>query len=360
MTLLARLTAAGLAALLLLPGCKEETAVAPPVRPVLWTQATVRTSETVGPFAGTIEARYSAAVGFRVFGRLVARDVNIGDLVKAGTRLAALDPAVQTVAVRSAEASVANAQAQVANATAAETRQRELLERNVATQAQFELAQKNRETATAGLVQAKANLTKALDDLAYTQLHSDIDGVVIARDAEIGQVVNAGQPVVTIARPEVKEAVFDLPDPIATALTPDAIFNVMPQLDPVAATTGRVREIAPMADPATRTRRVRLTLADPPESFRLGTTITVALTRTISPRIELPATAVLAREGKSLVWIVDPATSTVAPREVRITGGDQGMVAVTEGLVPGERVVTAGVHSLSPGQAVKILAEARR
>jgi RND family efflux transporter MFP subunit len=350
--------AAGLA--LALSACQDNASVLPTARPVLFVDAAVRTSETIGPFAGSIEPRYTASVGFRIFGRLVARDVSVGDLVKKGSRLAALDPAVQEIAVRSVEAAVANAQAQLTNAIATEGRQRNLLERNVTTAAQFEIAQKNRETAAATLTQAKANLTKAQDELAYTQLYADVDGVVTARNAEVGQVVTAGQPVLTIARPDVKEAVFDVPDALATALSADAVLNVVLELAPSVGTSGRVREIAPEADQATRTRRVRLSLDRPPDAFRLGTTITVTRTIPVAPRIDLPATAMLEEGGRTFVWVVDPATRKVDRREVTIAVRSDRSIGVTGGLSAGERVVIAGAHSLEAGQAVKLLDEASR
>jgi len=314
----------------------------------------------IGPFAGAIEPRYTASMGFRVFGRLIARDVNVGDLVQKGARLASLDPAVQDIAVRTAEAAVANAQAQLTNAAATEARQRSLLERNVTTAALFEIAEKNRQTVAAALTQAKANLTKAQDDLGYTQLYADTDGVVTARNAEVGQVVTAGQAVLTIARPDVKEAVFDVPDALATALPPDALFDVVLELEPSVGTTGRIREVAPQADQATGTRRVRLSLDHPPDAFRLGTTITVTRSTPTARRIDLPVTALLEQNGRTLVWIVDPAASTVEPREVTISGRTDRAVQVTGGLAVGERVVIAGVHSLTPGQAVKLLQEGGR
>jgi RND family efflux transporter MFP subunit len=118
--------------------------------------------------------------------------------------------------------------------------------------------------------------------------------------------------------------------------------------------TGRVREIAPEADPTTRTRRVRLTLDNPPDVFLLGTTVLVTRTTDVSPRVDLPVTALAERDGKTMVWVVDPRTKTVALRDVEVAGRKGRMIIVTRGLAAGDRVVTAGVHSLSAGQSVKI------
>lgn len=340
------------------PGSRAE--IAPSVRPVLSVVAAPRMTDTLGPFAGTIEPRYSAAVGFKIFGRLVARDVSVGEVVKKAAWLAALDPAPQIIAVRSAEAAVASAEARLANASAAVQRHRVLLEKHVTPAAQFDVDQENLATAVAALSQAKANLTKARQDLADTQLYADFNGVVTSRSAEIGQVLAPGQTVLTIARPDVKEVVFDIPDAMADALPPDARFDVALQLDPAVSTVGQVRVIEPEADQATRTRRVRLTLDGPPDAFRLGTTIAVSITAAVSPRMDLPLTALVEQDGKTFVWVADPTSKAVALRAVTLAARTDTTVVVTEGLAAGDRVVTAGVHSLATGQVVKVAEEAVR
>jgi membrane fusion protein, multidrug efflux system len=294
--------------MLALAGCSDDKAGSSPIRPVLSVVVRVSTTQTIGPFAGSIEPRYTVALGFQVFGRLVSRDVNIGDLVTKGETLAAIDPAVQEIAVRSAQASLDSVEAQLATVLATEERQRTLLEQRVIAPAQFELTEQNRAGASANVTQAKDKLAKAQDELGFTQPLSPIDGVVTGRSAEVGQTVTAGQTIVTVARPDVREAVFDVPDAIATALPPAASFTVAWELNPSFSVIGRVREIAPEADPTTRTRRVRLTLDRPPDVFLLGTTVLVTRTADTSPRIDLPVTALLERDGKAMVWVVDPGT----------------------------------------------------
>ena len=144
-------------------------------------------------FTGTVEPQYRAILGFRVLGRLIVRHASVGDVVHKGALLAALDPVALELAVRAAAADLSNALAQLANATATETRQRTLLEQKTTTEAQFELAQQAREAAAAAVVRARANLAKAQEQLGYAELRSDFDGVVTAVDAEVGQVVSAGQ-----------------------------------------------------------------------------------------------------------------------------------------------------------------------
>ncbi|ACL55767.1 efflux RND transporter periplasmic adaptor subunit [Methylobacterium nodulans] len=351
-----RRTSSLLLAILALAGCQEKKAEAPPpVRPVLTVTTALHETETFGPFAGTVEPRYQTQMGFRIGGRIVARDVYVGDLVGKGTRLAALDPTVQQFALLRARADVADAQAQVTHASAAEARQRTLFESGSAvTQAQLDAAVANRDTAAARLARARAALQKAEDELGYATLTADFDGVVTAWSAEVGQVVPAGQAVVTVARPDIREAVVDIPDALMGEVPREAEFTVTLQAVPAITVRGRVREIGPLAEAATRTRRVRMTLLDPPASFRLGTTVTVALERRIPPRIPLPATALLDEGGGHAVWVVTPDGKAVNRRAVSLIGRDEGRVLVGTGLQPGERVVVAGVHSLAEGQEVRL------
>ncbi|MCF4129235.1 efflux RND transporter periplasmic adaptor subunit [Methylobacterium sp. SyP6R] len=350
-----------LAILVLLAACQEKKAEAPPpVRPVLTTRVEVRTAETFGPFAGTVEPRYQTQAGFRVPGRMVARDVYVGDLVPRGARLAALDPTVLQFAVTRARADVTDAEAQLANANAVEGRQRTLFDGGNVTQAALDSAVATRDTAAARLAQARAALQKATDELGYATLKADVDGVVTAWSAEVGQVVSAGQAVVTLARPDIREAVVDIPDGLMAGIKAGTEFTVTLQAAPTITAKGRVREIGPLADPATRTRRVRMTLTDPPEAFRLGTTITVALARATPPRITLPATALLREESRTSVWVVAPDGKSVARRDVAVVPPADtapradDAVTLSDGLKAGETVVVAGVHSLKDGQAVRL------
>lgn len=347
--------ATALALLALLVACRPEPDPPPPVRPVLSLVATVQSGEVRGPFVGTIEPRYKTDLGFRIFGRMVARFVDVGSVVKKGEEIAALDPAVQALAVRSAEASLANAEAQFANAEAEEARQKDLVQRSITPQAQYDLTRRNLDTASANLTRARASLRKATDALGYTRLDADFDGVVTNRYAEPGQVLNAGQKVITLARPEVREAVIAVPDRLAEQLSRPNDFTITVDLDRVASMKAAgVRAIDPIADPNTRTRNVYLTLDDPPTNFRLGITVAVTFTRPVPPHVDLPATAILDRDGKSFVWVVDPANSTVSLRAVGLGAREGDAVAVTSGISAGERIVIAGVHSLAEGQPVRV------
>ena len=146
----------------------------------------------------------------------------------------------------------------------------------------------------------------------------------------------------------------DIPDQIAAHLRPGIRFLVTSEADPATPVKGQVREIAPQADLATRTRRIRITLVDPPLSFRLGTIVKAVPEMNLGAEIELPSSALLERNGKTFVWVVDPGTNRASIRVVQLGARDADSFRVVEGLAPGNRVVTAGVHSPSPNQVVKI------
>jgi RND family efflux transporter MFP subunit len=341
-------------ALLALAGCKPEAEGPPPIRPVLSVKAEVRTKEILGPFAGGIQPRYSTDYSFRVFGRMVSRPVNVGSIVRQGDELASVDPAVQVQLARNAAAALSSAEAQLANATAEETRQRPLAERNITPPAQFDVVVQRREAAEADLVRARTSLHRAQDQLAYTRLKADFDGIVTAVFLDAGQVVNVGQKIMTIARPAVREAVIALSSALADQLAAGNTFEMSVEVDQgTKIKAAGVRGVDPAADAATRTRNVYLSLADPPDVFRLGITVQVTLSKPVSPRVDLPATALLEQNGKTQVWIVDPASQKVALRDVSVVARNGERVSV-QGLDAGTRVVTVGVHSLTAGQQVKL------
>ncbi|RUP12599.1 efflux RND transporter periplasmic adaptor subunit [Methylobacterium sp. B1] len=335
-----------------------EAAAAAPIRPVL-TQVVVP-SDTVmfGPFAGTIEPRYQAQLGFQIPGRMVARDVTIGDLVTRGQRLAALDTIVTRFDLTRAEADLADAKAQAENAEAAEARTRRLMSGNSVAQATLDQAVAKRETARARVDQAMSSLQKARDQMGYTELKAEFDGVVTQRLAEVGQVLTAGQGVVTVARPDVREAVVDIPEVYVGALPADGVFTVALQSAPELTARGRVREIAPLAESGTRSKRIRISLDQPGPAFRLGATINVSLTRNVSPTVLLPASALLEDGGRRSVWVVSADGKSVSRRDVTVAAArdnaEDGRIAVVDGLKAGERVVVAGVHVLKEGQAVRL------
>lgn len=354
-----RMALVGLGAVLALAGCSpNEAAPAPPARPVLSVVVAPEDAATVS-FTGTVQPRFSRDLGFRVLGRVIARHVDVGQSVKAGQLLAELDPMTLNLAVRQIEAELGKAEAQLVYATATRDRKKALLARKVASQADLDTAEEALASADAAVVRARASLDKAREQLSYTKLVSETDGIVTAVNAEMGQTVNAGDTVVTLAQAEVREAVVDIPDEIAQSLKVGDAFATTLQVDARIGASGRVREIAPQADAATRTRRIRITLDDPPATYRIGTTLT-ATPRRSEPaaidvsQIDLPRSALLRAGDRSFVWVVDEKAQTVARRPVEVAGEAGDTLRIRNGVAAGERVVTAGVNSLTDGQPVKI------
>lgn len=339
---------------LLLGACSEKETPPEPVRPVLSVTVKALNEESLGRFAGSIQARYESNTGFRVGGRIASRNVDVGAEVQKGTLLATLDPSDQQNQLRSAQGDLARIQAQLINAQANARRQQALFDRGVGAQAQLDVANTDLKTTQASLDQARAAVSQSKDQLSYTELRSDHKAVVTAWNAEAGQVVTAGQQVVTLAQPDIKEAVIDLPDTLVDQLPSDVVFSVAAQLDPSINTTAIIREIEPQAQSATRTRRARLTLSETPDGFRLGTAISVTLSSAIKPRIELPLTALQEIDGKTRIWVIDTQNKTVNPRDVSVVSRGDNSVVLAGGVQNGERVVSAGVSSLKPGQSVKL------
>ena len=320
-------------------------------RPVLTAPVEVRASKSFGPFTGTIQPRYTSDLGFQIAGRIVVRDVSLGDVVKKGQRLAALDPAVIKFQLASAKADLVSAQAQFVKAQAEERRQQLLLRTGASPQSQIDSAVSALAAAQGRLSQAKASLDAQEIQLGYTDLRADYDGVVTAVNAQVGQVVSAGQTIITEARPDVREAVFDVPDFMANDAREADKFAITLLADPTVKSTGAIREIAPLSDPATRTRRIRLSLADPPAAFRLGSTVRVAWSEPIEPQAVVPASALVDDKGADAVWVA--AAGTVKKVGVKIVERLDDRVAVDAVLFAGERVVVAGVRSLHDGQPVR-------
>lgn len=334
-----------------LAACEKAPEAQAPVRPVL--SMTVEPQAASGArFVGTVEPQVTAALAFRTGGTLVARDVDVGAMVTAGQVLASIESSSLSFAVTSAEASLASAQAQFQNAQANEGRLAVLLQSDTVSQANLEQAQQQTEGAQASLVQAQSRLTQAKQQLGYAQLIAGFDGVVTAVGADPGQVVTPGQTVVTVARPDARDVVIDVPDTLAQTLSIGAPFSIELQLAPQITAAGTLREIAPQADAVTRLRRLRIGVDNPPASFWLGTTAIAIAPQDAITAIELPATAVNLT-GAPFVWVVDEATGTVAARPVQVGPPAGAMLPILSGLEPGDRVVTAGVHSLTEGQQVK-------
>lgn len=347
-----------LGAALLLSACGEkQEAQAPEPRPVRTALASSRAASDAVTLTGAVEAQNEASYGFRIGGRIIERLVNVGDQVKPGQVVARLDPQDEQNALRSAQAALSAANANVTQTRNQYERQRQLLARGFTPRAQYEQAEQAYLNARSQQEDAEARLQMAQDRLGFTELKADSAGVVTQRRAEPGEVVAPGQPIIEVARQNGRDAVFDVPAQLLSSLPADPDVMVNLAGDPAVKAMGRVREVAPQADPVTRTFRVRVGLIDPPEALRLGTTVTGRVVVDGGPVIEIPASALTRLNDKPAVWVVDPKAHTVALRNVDVLRFGPASVTLAEGLKPAEIVVTAGVQALHPGQKVRLLGQ---
>ncbi|MFK8249875.1 efflux RND transporter periplasmic adaptor subunit [Ancylobacter terrae] len=349
------LLAVGAAALLLGACGREEEAVAHQPRPVRTATVAKLDGGQLVTLTGDIQAKDDVSLAFRVSGRMIERSVNVGDTVTAGQVVARLDPQNAQNALRSARAALAAAESQLVTAENTFDRQDRLLGNGFTTRANHDAARSGLQAAQSAVDDAEANLKIATDNLSYTELVADAPGVVTARGAEPGEVVQAGQTIVQLAREGGRDAVFDVPAAILRAAPSDPIVTVVLTDNASVTATGRVREVAPQADPVTRTFRVRVGLDNPPAAMRLGSTVNGQIRLENDPVIEVPASALTAFNDKPAVWVVDPANNTVALRNIEVARFGAASVAVASGLDTGELVVTAGVQALHPGQKVRLL-----
>jgi len=342
-----------------LAGCHKPAAPAAEARPVRTvTVERLAEGETVS-LTGQIRAKDQASLAFRLDGRMIERLVNVGDVVKAGQVVARLDPQNQENALRSAQASVASAEAVLTQARLAFGRQQELLKDGWTPRARYDEAQQALATAQAQFDSARAQLRTAQNQQSYTVLLADAPGAVTTVGAEPGEVVRAGQMVVQLARQAGRDAVFDVSEQIIRTGPRDPVVEIALGDDPRVTATGRVREVAPQADAATRTFQVKVGIIDPPEAMRLGSTVIGSVKLAAPPGVEIPAGTLTQADGRPAVWVVDAQSQTVSLRNVDILRHDPASVVIAQGLEAGEQVVTAGVQTLHPGQKVRLLGAAR-
>lgn len=344
----------------LLAGCRQESAEADPehVRPVK-TLVVGSGAETRSlRYAGAVRARVEAALGFRVPGKIVERRVDVGAKVEAGTVLARLDATDLELALKTAEANVGAARSRLKVAEDGQARARTLGTKGFVTTADLDRAGLDVAQAAAALEAALSARDQAANQMAYADLLADAPGIVTDVRADVGQVVAAGTPVVVLARDGEKEVAIAVPEQDVLRLVKGGEVNVRFWADADLALPGRVREIAGSADPASRTYAVRVTLpAD--ERVRLGMTATVETQVPVAGgSVVVPLTALAGEPGTTRVWVVDPASSTVQPRDVALGRVVGDGVRIVSGLAPGDRVVTAGVQFMVPGRKVVLAADA--
>ena len=340
-------------------GCRQEAKTEPPqprpVRTVTVAKGEVGDSVTL---TGDIRAENEVNLAFRIGGRIIERKGEVGDKVEPDQVLAKLDPQDELNALRSAQAALAAAEAQEVEARNNFDRQNHLMEMGFTTRAIFDQANQGLQTAQARVDDATAQMDIAQDRVGFTELRANVAGTITARLAESGQVVQAGQPVFSVARQDGRDAVFDVPAQVLRAAPTDATITIALADDPSVTAKARVRTVSPQADPVTRTFQVRLSLIDHPEAMRLGATDTGRLQLEGGKGISIPASALTSADRQPAVWVVDPASLTVKLRNVEVQRSDPATVVISSGLEPGDVVVTAGVQALHPGQKVRLLGAA--
>jgi len=351
------------AALLLAAACQEAAAELPPrpvLRPVLTTVVSpqpVASAELVG----RIEARYVTQLGFRVGGRILRRSVSVGDRVQQGAEIAALDAEALGFAAKAAEAGLAAVEARWANATTSHERQAKLLQGHAIAASRLDESRASLDAAGAAVAEARARLLKAREDLGYAKLRAEFGGVITKVDAEAGQAVAPNTVVAELARLDALDLVVDVPESLVESYPVGTVFTAAPQSGlgqgQVAAISGKVRRVGPIADPATRTRRLWIALDAPPAELRLGTLMRASARRDSADRIVVPAQAIVDHEGSTAVYVLDH--DHVSARKVTLAQRGAESSTVERGLHAGERVVIAGVHSLSDGMRVKLADEGR-
>ncbi|MYM93502.1 efflux RND transporter periplasmic adaptor subunit [Duganella vulcania] len=346
--LIAVLAAAALA------GCSKPAEKTEDIRPV---RAMVLASSDVdvnAEFSGEVRARVESRLGFRVGGKIVSRKVDVGTLVKHGQVLMQLDPQDLQLSQAQALAGLRAAETNRDLAKAELKRYQELRNKNFVSQAVLDAKDSTYKAAQANVDATQAAYRGQSNQAAYASLVSDVDGVVTAVDAEVGQVVQPGTPVVRVAKQGEKEIVIGLPEDKVETLRRVPDVQVRLWADPGNVVAGKIREISPVADPSTRTYTVKVVIPDSLSEAKLGMTAVVQFaSKTAKPQIKVPLTALYYEKSASSVWVVEGGVVKLVP--VTIDGAAGNEIVLAGGVKPGQTVVTAGVNLLKPGQKVKIL-----
>lgn len=306
-------------------------------------------------YAGEVRGRHESQLAFQVGGKIIARHVELGTSVKRGQILMQIDPQDIRQSVNSQAAQVASAKSQLQLAENDLKRYRQLYEEDVISRAQLDRYQNAYEVAKASHQQAMAQQVQGANQLGYTALRADRSGVVSGVSTEVGQVVGPGQTVITLVQDGEKEIEIHVPEnrmaDLGKALSLKITFWALPQV----VMEGKIREIAPMADPVSRTYKVRVSLLKQLPEVKLGMTASVAIADASGKPVAalIPLSALFQTKETPCVWIVE--NGIVKLRAIKVGLFGDGQVQVLAGLKPGEMIVTAGVHKLREGQKVKVM-----
>lgn len=306
-------------------------------------------------YSGEVRGRYESQLAFQVTGKIIKRNVDLGNAVKAGDILMQIDPRDLQQTVNSTSAQVYSTESQLKLAESNLYRYRQLYAQNAISRAQLDQYENAYEVAQANVRQATAQYAQGSNQLDYSLLYADKDGVIAAITAEAGQVVSAGQTVITLVQDGEREIEISVPEnrieEIRGAQSLTVTFWALPQVT----LEGKVREIAPMADATTRTYKVRISLVNPPPQIKLGMTAEVSLAGAGSSNqaaTMVPLAAIYQTNDTPHVWVIADHVATLRPVQIGSFGNAQ--VQIVAGLKSGETIVTAGVHKLREGQTVRL------
>lgn len=342
-----------LLAALALAGCSGD-APAPSVRRTVMVQvAGQAAAQSKMTLTGEVRARHETDLAFRVGGKVVARLVDAGAVVKAGTPLARLDPADLALAQQSARAQLAAAASDATTAKAERDRYADLQQRKFVSLAAFEAKENAARAAQARFEQAHAQATVSGNQVAYGTLVADQAGVVTAVLADAGQVVSAGQPVVRLAQPQEKEVLVAVPESRIAELRATKRIDVALWAYPKLRLQGELRELSPAADAASRTYAARIRIVNPPPEVQLGMTARVVIDKVLPQApIVVPLGAVFDQGQGPAVWVVVENRLQRQPVVVKQFSADGALLA--GGLQGGETVVVVGAQRLAEGETVLV------
>ena len=344
----------GLSLIVLLTACGDKKPVEKD-RPRVFVQEVKPTDYAAAvTLTGDVQARVQTELSFRVGGKIIQRMVDVGDRVSAKQVLAKLDPKDLQTSVDSAQAQVVAEQARVKQTAAAFVRQQKLLPKGYTSQSEYDSAQAALRSSQSALTAAQAQLANARDQLSYTALIADASGVITARQAEVGQVVQATVPIFSLARDGERDAVFNVYESLLTEPPADRSIVVSLLDNPKVKTTGTVREVTPAVSAQTGTVQVKVTLDSLPEGMQLGSVVSATAKPVGKTAVELPWAALTKNLSDPAVWLVD-AEGRAQLHTVTVGRYLTGKVIVSAGLNGGEKVVTAGGQLLHPGVHVEIV-----
>ena len=338
-----------------LSGCNEKKEeAAEVVRPVKVVEIAQADTTRKLDYSGSVKARTDMNLGFRVNGKIVERKVDIGEKVKPGDVLARIDSTDYVLAVRRSQADLDSAEKQLQTTELARDRAQKLFDKNVGSKSQLEQAELSYDQASSTRDSAVSALAEAKNQVAYSDLTSDMNGIVTTINADVGQVVSSGTPVITVAVDGEKEVLIAVPEMDIAQFKVGKNVKARFWSDDALVLDGKVREVAGSADTQSRTFAVRVSLPNDPRVL-LGMTATIeAQADNTQPFVSIPLSALAQKDGQQIVWLVDRGAGTVHSRAVKVADFADDGVRVADGLKAGDVVVAAGTQFMTENMKVKL------